>query len=95
MFKGATKPILGVTVDAGHFHGQDGLGDAPDPKAPGLDRLQKEGAVQAMIRIVSEHPGEVSRQSSKELLCAHLSSGDKGAKVWCNHRVYLTKVHHV
>lgn len=60
VFKGATKPILGVTVDAGQFHGQDGLGDAPDPKAPGLDRLQKEGAVQAMIRIVNENPGEVS-----------------------------------
>lgn len=72
MFKGAIKPILGVTVDAGHFHGEDGLGDAPDPNAPGLDRLQKEGAVEAMIRIVNEHPGEVSRP--KELLYAQPSS---------------------
>lgn len=58
VFKGASKPILGVPIDAGHFHGQDGLGDAPDPSAPGLDQLQGEGAVQALVRIVNEHPGE-------------------------------------
>ncbi|KAJ8350312.1 hypothetical protein SKAU_G00254420 [Synaphobranchus kaupii] len=60
VFRGALKPILGNTLSAGHFHGQDGLGDAPDPKAPGLDRIQKEGAVAAMVRIASEHAGEVS-----------------------------------
>uniref|UniRef100_A0A1A7XE70 Inosine/uridine-preferring nucleoside hydrolase domain-containing protein n=1 Tax=Iconisemion striatum TaxID=60296 RepID=A0A1A7XE70_9TELE len=60
VFKGADKPILGNTLDPGHFHGQDGLGDAPDPNAPGLDLLQKENAVSAMIRIVNENPGEVS-----------------------------------
>ncbi|XP_026233066.1 nuc_hydro_CeIAG domain-containing protein [Anabas testudineus] len=60
VFKGAAKPILGKTIDAGHFHGQDGLGDAPDPHAPGLDLIQKESAVSAIIRIVNENPGEVS-----------------------------------
>ncbi|KAM4558285.1 inosine-uridine preferring nucleoside hydrolase-like isoform 1-T1 [Odontesthes bonariensis] len=60
VFKGADKPILGNSIDAGHFHGQDGLGDAPDPDAPGLDLLQKEHAVAAIIRIVNENPGEVS-----------------------------------
>ncbi|XP_040005143.1 inosine-uridine preferring nucleoside hydrolase isoform X2 [Xiphias gladius] len=60
VFKGAAKPILGNSISAGHFHGQDGLGDAPDPKAPALDMVQKEGAVSAMIRIVNENPGEVS-----------------------------------
>ncbi|KAM4558287.1 inosine-uridine preferring nucleoside hydrolase [Odontesthes bonariensis] len=59
VFKGADKPILGNSIDAGHFHGQDGLGDAPDPDAPGLDLLQKEHAVAAIIRIVNENPGEV------------------------------------
>ena len=59
VFKGADKPVLGNRVDAGHFHGLDGLGDAPDPNAPGLDLVQKEGAVSAMIRIVNENPGEV------------------------------------
>ncbi|XP_056279825.1 inosine-uridine preferring nucleoside hydrolase isoform X2 [Pseudoliparis swirei] len=60
VFKGAAKPILGRCINAGHFHGEDGLGDAPDPNAPGLDLVQKEGAVSAMIRIVNENPGEVS-----------------------------------
>ncbi|KAG8000492.1 putative uridine nucleosidase 2 [Nibea albiflora] len=31
VFKGAAKPILGNNINAGHFHGEDGLGDAPDP----------------------------------------------------------------
>lgn len=64
MFKGAEKPILGKCIDAGHFHGKDGLGDAPDPNAPGLDLVQMESAVSAMIRIVNENPGEVSSVES-------------------------------
>ncbi|XP_035995020.1 inosine-uridine preferring nucleoside hydrolase isoform X1 [Fundulus heteroclitus] len=58
VFKGADRPILGNRLNAGHFHGKDGLGDAPDPNAPGLDRLQEESAVSAMIRIVNENQGE-------------------------------------
>ncbi|XP_041806762.1 inosine-uridine preferring nucleoside hydrolase isoform X2 [Chelmon rostratus] len=60
VFKGASKPVLGNTIHSESFHGQDGLGDAPDPDAPSLDLVQKEGAVSAMIRIVNENPGEVS-----------------------------------
>ncbi|KAG7220954.1 hypothetical protein INR49_010203 [Caranx melampygus] len=60
VFKGAAKPLLGKSIDAGHFHGQDGLGDAPDANAPGLDLVQKEDAVSAIVRIVNENPGEVS-----------------------------------
>lgn len=59
VFRGATKPIMGNSINAGYFHGQDGLGDAPDPKAPSLDMIQKEHAVDAIIRIVNEHPGQV------------------------------------
>ncbi|XP_051261037.1 inosine-uridine preferring nucleoside hydrolase isoform X1 [Dicentrarchus labrax] len=59
VFKGAAKPILGSNIDAGSFHGEDGLGDFPDPNAPSLDLIQKEGAVPAMIRIVNENPGEI------------------------------------
>ena len=59
VFKGAAKPILGHSLDAGHFHGKDGLGDAPDASAPGLERVQEEGAVAAMIRIVNENQGQV------------------------------------
>ena len=41
------------------YHGADGLGDVPDPGAPGLDLLQKEHAVLAIIRIINEQPGQV------------------------------------
>lgn len=68
MFKGADKPILGNTLDAGHFHGMDGMGDAPDPNAPSLDLVQKESAVSAIIRIANENPGEV-----KVVTCFSLS----------------------
>ncbi|XP_028810902.1 inosine-uridine preferring nucleoside hydrolase-like [Denticeps clupeoides] len=60
VFRGASEPLLGGSLSSEGFHGKDGLGDAPDPMAPGLELVQKEGAVAAMTRIVSEHPGEVS-----------------------------------
>lgn len=60
VFKGASKPILGHEIKGGNFHGLDGFGDAPDPNAPSLDMIQKEGAVSAMIRIINENAGQVS-----------------------------------
>lgn len=55
---------MGKCIDAGYFHGQDGLGDAPDPNAPSLDLVQKEHAVDAIIRIVNENPGQVGGRYS-------------------------------
>ncbi|XP_071368163.1 inosine-uridine preferring nucleoside hydrolase-like [Centroberyx affinis] len=60
VYRGCSEPLLGRKIHAGDFHGKDGLGDAPDPDAPGLELMQKEGAVEAMIRMVKENPGEVS-----------------------------------
>ncbi|XP_062862243.1 inosine-uridine preferring nucleoside hydrolase [Trichomycterus rosablanca] len=60
VFMGASKPLLGNVISASHFHGQDGLGDAPDPDAPSLELAQEEGAVSAIIRLVNAHSGEVS-----------------------------------
>ncbi|XP_061745887.1 inosine-uridine preferring nucleoside hydrolase-like [Nerophis ophidion] len=61
VYPGFNEPLLGRKVHvAGDFHGKDGLGDVPDPDAPGLQLLQEMNAVQAIISIVSKYPGEVS-----------------------------------
>ncbi|XP_075706406.1 nucleoside hydrolase-like [Rhinoderma darwinii] len=60
VFGGATRPLLGNSLHASHYHGVDGLGDAPDSTSPDLDHLHKEHAVLAMIRIVNKYPGQVS-----------------------------------
>ena len=61
MFRGLAKPLMARKLHAGDFHGKDGLGDVPDPEAPGLELLQEQGAPQAIAQIVSENPGEVRR----------------------------------
>ncbi|XP_042261129.1 inosine-uridine preferring nucleoside hydrolase-like [Thunnus maccoyii] len=60
VYRGCSRPLLARKIHAGDFHGKDGLGDVPDPNAPGLELLQKKKAVQAMIDIVKENPGEVT-----------------------------------
>uniref|UniRef100_A0A8C5G752 Inosine-uridine preferring nucleoside hydrolase-like n=2 Tax=Gouania willdenowi TaxID=441366 RepID=A0A8C5G752_GOUWI len=60
VYRGNSEPLLAKRTHAGDFHGKDGLGDVPDEDAPGLELLQEEGAVQAMIRIANENPGEVT-----------------------------------
>ncbi|KAL3999448.1 RNA-binding protein Luc7-like 2 [Sarotherodon galilaeus] len=60
VYRGCSKPLLARKQHAGDYHGKDGLGDVPDPDAPGLDLLQKKKAVQAMIKLVKENAGEVS-----------------------------------
>ncbi|XP_066267500.1 uncharacterized protein [Branchiostoma lanceolatum] len=60
VYRGADVPILGTHIDCSHWHGQDGLGDVPDPDPPSLDLVQSEHAVTALLRLSKEHPGEVS-----------------------------------
>ncbi|XP_056157197.1 inosine-uridine preferring nucleoside hydrolase-like [Lampris incognitus] len=60
VYRGCAKSLLGRSFHAGDFHGKDGLGDAPDPDAPGLELMQKEGAVNALVRMINENPGEVN-----------------------------------
>uniref|UniRef100_A0A3Q2VQU1 Inosine/uridine-preferring nucleoside hydrolase domain-containing protein n=1 Tax=Haplochromis burtoni TaxID=8153 RepID=A0A3Q2VQU1_HAPBU len=59
VYHGCSKPLLARKQHAGDYHGKDGLGDVPDPDAPGLDLLQKKKAVQAMIKLVKDNAGEV------------------------------------
>ncbi|XP_055492497.1 inosine-uridine preferring nucleoside hydrolase-like [Leucoraja erinacea] len=60
VFRGTSSSLLGQCLDSSAYHGKDGLGDVPDPSAPGLEHLQSEHAVNAMVRIVTEHTGQIS-----------------------------------
>ncbi|XP_059184167.1 inosine-uridine preferring nucleoside hydrolase-like [Centropristis striata] len=59
VYRGCSVPLLARKQHASDYHGKDGLGDVPDPEAPGLELLQKRKAPQAIIQMVKENPGEV------------------------------------
>lgn len=65
MYAGCEKPLLARKQHAGDYHGKDGLGDVPDPNAPGLEMLHKKNAVKAMIKMINENPGEVRLHGSE------------------------------
>ncbi|KAM9308279.1 pyrimidine-specific ribonucleoside hydrolase RihA-like [Gastrophryne carolinensis] len=60
VYRGADHAILGQNIHASYFHGQDGLGDVPDPDAPSLELVQKEHAVDAIKNITSKYPGQIT-----------------------------------
>ena len=49
-----------MEFDASHYHGDDGLGDVKDIPEPDLNLLQKENAVNYLVRISQENPGEIN-----------------------------------
>lgn len=51
---GAERPLVRVPVEAGHFHGESGLGDLPpfEPDAP----VESEPSAEAIVRIVRDRP---------------------------------------
>eukprot|EP00743_Colponemidia_sp_Colp-15_P000859 GILK01000948.1.p1 GENE.GILK01000948.1~~GILK01000948.1.p1 ORF type:complete len:347 (-),score=37.18 GILK01000948.1:283-1278(-) len=59
VFRGACTSLLGQHTPEEFWHGADGLGDAGLPEAPATCVL-KEHAVSAIVRLVNEHPGEIT-----------------------------------
>ncbi|XP_029941777.1 inosine-uridine preferring nucleoside hydrolase-like [Salarias fasciatus] len=59
-YRGCSEPLLARKRHASDYHGKDGMGDVPDPDAPGLELLQKKRGVPAMVKLVNQNPGEVS-----------------------------------
>ena len=55
VYMGADRPLLRETAHADWFHGTDGLGNSHFP--PAKMRPQKEHGVDAIIRVIREHPG--------------------------------------
>jgi len=50
--------MVGDAVDASHIHGADGLGDSGYPPSP--RQVEDEHAVNALIRLANESPGELT-----------------------------------
>ncbi len=61
VFKGVSSPLLFSTLkDGSATHGSDGMGGVPDPDPPSRDLIQKEHAVNALIHMANERPGEIT-----------------------------------
>jgi len=58
VYAGCGQPLVGDAVDAGYFHGEDGLGDSGYPPSP--RQVADEHAVNALVRLANESPGELT-----------------------------------
>jgi purine nucleosidase len=58
VYAGCARPLVAPTFDAGYFHGEDGLGDSGYP--PSARQVADEHAVNALIRLANESPGELT-----------------------------------
>ncbi|XP_044728304.1 uridine nucleosidase 1-like isoform X2 [Chrysoperla carnea] len=60
VYAGANSTILDIPVQDGYYYGYDGLGDFEFPNPPDLGIIKSEHAVNALIRLVRENPGEIT-----------------------------------
>lgn len=58
VYPGCTRPLVSPQYHASYVHGADGLGDAGIPASK--RKPEKKHAVQALMDIANEHPGEIS-----------------------------------
>lgn len=57
MYKGAHTSLVQPVAMDDPFHGADGFGNSRHDDEPDLRTVQKEHAVNALIRLVKENPG--------------------------------------
>ncbi|XP_063809382.1 inosine-uridine preferring nucleoside hydrolase-like isoform X2 [Pseudophryne corroboree] len=59
VFRGSSHSLLGEKNPVFSHFGDDGFGDVGDANSPGLEHLQKEDAVHALIRLINQHQGQI------------------------------------
>ncbi|XP_061188405.1 nucleoside hydrolase-like [Saccostrea echinata] len=59
VFRGCTRPIIHHDEDASFYHGQDGMGDHPNPPEVDMSCIQAEHAVNALIRLTKLYKGQI------------------------------------
>lgn len=57
MYRGAHTSLVQPVAMEEFYHGTDGFGESQHDDEPDLGTLQKEHAVNALVRIVRENPG--------------------------------------
>ena len=58
VYAGCGRPLVGDPLDAANYHGADGLGESGYPRSG--RRVEDEHAVNALIRMANEAPGELT-----------------------------------
>lgn len=66
VFRGAASCLVGATNPFKDHFGTDGLGDVLQDRDSDTwkTQIQKEHAVNSLIRLVNEHPGQVGKTNS-------------------------------
>jgi purine nucleosidase len=77
VFPGCERPLLREWAGAEYVHGEDGMGDNFFP--PARQRPEEEHAVEALLRLVNESPGELTILAQAPLTnIAATASRDRG-----------------
>ena len=56
--KGSARPLVRNPIDAGYYHGQNGIGEVVLP--PSSEKLAEKSAVDLLVQKIMEHPGEIT-----------------------------------
>ncbi|KAL3856548.1 hypothetical protein ACJMK2_011286 [Sinanodonta woodiana] len=60
VYRGSSKSLAGIVLEASYYHGKDGLGDSYLSKDMDMGLLQREPAAVAMVSLINKYPGEIT-----------------------------------